>query len=163
MAFREIRIYFHSLVPGKAKELNLSIGGPFEWYMDGVMRGCFKEYSGNEVKGINIVNLCLYSPDYVETMRVNSGHGLQAGWLNLLNTYQYELELELDLFDGDQQESIIKSIESFIEHASLLDIPAMNTLVEHVKESLGVNSIEHAVARAAKEMEKIMQYVSKNI
>lgn len=163
MAFREIRIIFYSLEPGLAKQLNLSIGGPFEWYMDSVMRGRFKYYSGEEVKGINIVNLCCYDAEYIEAMIKNSGHGIREEWLNLLNTYEYELEMDFKIFSGTNEQNIIKSIEIFVQYASLLNVPAMNALVQHTKESIGINSIEKAIEKSEKELEKIMQYVSNKI
>ena len=163
MAFKEIHMIFHSDIPEKSKDLNVEIGGPFEWYMDGVMRGRFKEYSGEEVKGINIVNLICYSPEYARIVKANSGHGIRSEWVNLLNTYHYELELDLSVFNENQEQNIIKAIKIFIEHASLLNVPAMNVLVQHTKESLGKNSIPKAIANAAKEMEKAWQYISKKI
>lgn len=163
MALREIRINFYSLEPGVAKELNLSVGGPFSWYMDSVMRGRFKSYSGPEVKGISLVNLCCYSPEYAKMMRANSSSDLMTKWVGLLNTYEYELELDLTQFDGNQKKNISKAIDLFVEHASSLDVPAMNMLVKHAKESVKDELLDRAIDKSEKELKKITQYLSKKI
>jgi len=157
MAFREIAINFSSVESDLAKDLNLSVAGPFAWYMDGVMRGRFKDYAGDEVKGIQLVNLCCYSPMHAEMMRANSGHDLESRWVNLLNTYRFDLELDLELFNGSQEQNIVKAIELFIDCASSLNIPSMVNLVAHTKESIGVNSIEKAIEKNRKEAEKSKQ------
>jgi hypothetical protein len=59
MAIREVRIYFGGLKRQEELALNHQLLLPFTFYMDSVMRGRFKEYSGPEMKGINIVNLLL--------------------------------------------------------------------------------------------------------
>ncbi len=148
-------------MPGKSKSLNFAIGGPFEWYIDDVMRGRFHHYSGEEVSGINLVIFCLYSPNYVEIMKSNSGKGLKSEWLNLLNTYQYELEYEPSRFNGTREENILQAIGLFIEYASILKVPAMTNLVEHVSESIGINSVSKAIAKADAEYEKILNYAQK--
>lgn len=157
MAFREIRIIFHSEELGKSKELNLSIGAPFEWYMDGVMRGRFREYSGDEVQGISLVNFCLYSPGYVAKMK--SGSALKQEWLNLLNTYHYELEYDLSQFSGTREENIYQAIELFLKHAEELKVPAMENLVAHAKQSIGVQSLSKAIAKADSKWQEVLQYV----
>ena len=64
MAFREVRIYF--------KASSNDVGHKyaplaFTFYMDAVMRGRFKAYSGPEVEGLNIVNLFLYDRSAFES------------------------------------------------------------------------------------------------
>lgn len=163
MALREARINFYSLKEGEAKELNLSVGGPFSWYMDDVMRGRFKAYSGPEVKGISIVNLCCYSPEYVDMMWANSDSDLMTRWVGLLNAYEYEFEIDLKLFDGNQKNNVSKAIDLFVEHASSLDVPAMNLLVKHTKESVRGEFLDRAIDNAETEMKKIEQNLSNKL
>jgi len=65
-----------------------------------------------------------------------------------LNTLQLESEIDLEVFNGNRVENLIKSFEIFITHASKSDLPQMKTLVGHLKESLGKQSIEDAIKKA---------------
>jgi hypothetical protein len=156
MAFREIRFLVKT---GNRETDNLitrEIYQPFTWYMDALMRGRFKEYSGDEVKGISLVNLCLYPKTKIRDMKERSGGNLRLDeWLPMLNTLQLESEIDLEIFKGSRVENITKSLQIFITHASKSDLPQMKTLVSHLKESLGKQSIEKAIKKADDYLEKL--------
>ena len=149
MAFREIRFYIST---GDREIDNLfarEIYQPFTWYMDALMRGRFKEYSGEEVKGINLVNLCLYTKSKIRDMEERSDGIIRFDeWLPLLNTLQLESEINLEEFSGSRIENVNRSFEIFIEHASKSDLPQMEKLVSHLKKSLGKQSVEKAIKKA---------------
>jgi len=149
VALREIRFHVSTGDRERDNLITREIYQPFTWYMDALMRGRFKEYSGEEVKGINLVNLCLYTKPKVRDMEERSGGNLRFDeWLPMLNTLQLESEIDLEVFNGNRVENLIKSFEIFITHASKSDLPQMKTLVGHLKESLGKQSIEDAIKKA---------------
>ena len=120
------------------------------------MRGRFKEYSGDEVKGINIVNLCLYSKSRLEEMQKISGGKLKLNeWIPMLNTLQLESEIDTSVFAGGQTENIVKSLEIFITYAKKSDLPQMITLVNHLLASIGSQSVDAAIEKANKYLEKL--------
>ena len=73
MAIKDVRINFYLDDEEASRQINLEIGQPFTWYMEALMRGRFKQYSGNEVKGINIVNLNLIETNRYKQMNIRSG------------------------------------------------------------------------------------------
>ena len=145
MALKEIRIGFDTGNDKKDLVLNGEIGQPFSWYMDTVMRGRFRQYSGAEVKGINIVNISLYHPDYIKKF---PGTETKNEWLTMSNTYNLESKLDLRLFKGDQQNQILKAINYFIEKAELSDLPQMKGLAIDTRQSIGKISIVDSIKKA---------------
>ncbi|NQZ07377.1 MAG: hypothetical protein HRT35_09485 [Algicola sp.] len=145
MALKEIRIGFDTGNDEKDFVLNGEIGQPFSWYMDTVMRGRFKQYSGAEVKGINIVNISLYHPDYIKKFPSIEA---KNEWLTVLNTLNLEANLDLRLFKGDQQNQILKAINYFIEKAELSDLPQMKRLAVDTRQSIGKISIVDSIKKA---------------
>ena len=150
MAFREVRF----LVATDNKEANLKITKeiyqPFTWYMDTLMRGRFKEYSGDEVKGINLVNLRLYTKSMIKLMQEQAGCDLEffGEWLPTLNTLQLESVIDLDELKGTRIEKVNKSLEIFMGYAAKSELPQMKILLQHLQESMGKQSIEEAIEKA---------------
>ena len=150
MAFREVRF----LVTTDNKEANLKITKeiyqPFTWYMDTLMRGRFKEYSGDEVKGINLVNLRLYTKSMIKLMQEQAGCDLEffGEWLPTLNTLQLESVIDLDELKGTRIEKVNKSLEIFMGYAAKSELPQMKILLQHLQESMGKQSIEEAIEKA---------------
>ena len=149
MAFREVRFYISTGDREIDNHYAREIYQPFTWYMDALMRGRFKEYSGEEVKGINLVNLCLYTKPLVQDIKERSGGNLKFDeWMPMLNTLQLESEIDLEIFNGNRIANVQKSFEIFIQHASKSDMPQMKKLVSHLQESLGNQSVENAIEKA---------------
>ena len=150
MAFREVRF----LVTTDNKEANLKITKeiyqPFTWYMDTLMRGRFKEYSGDEVKGINLVNLRLYTKSMIKLMQEQAGCDLEffGEWLPTLNTLQLESVIDLDELKGTRIEKVNKSLEIFMGYAAKSELPQMKILLQLLQESMGKQSIEEAIEKA---------------
>ena len=156
MAFKEVRIYISTGDRERDKRLALAITQPFTWYMDALMRGRFKEYSGSEVKGINLVNLRLYTKNKRKDMEEKAGCDLRFDeWLPMLNTLQLESEIDLDEFNGSRIENVSKAIEVFSLHARKSNLPQMKILLEHLKQSLGEQSIEDAIEKADDSWKKL--------
>ena len=122
------------------------------------MRGRFKEYSGDEVKGINLVNLMLYTPTKVKDMELRSEGNLRFDeWIPMLNTLELESEIYPNLFSGNRVEKVQKAIDIFIHHASKSELPQMNKLVTHLRESIGKQSIEKAIEKGDHFLEKFFK------
>ena len=157
MAIREVRFYIYTGDTEKDNILAKEVYQPFTWYMDTLMRGRFKEYSGEEMKGINLVNLCLYTKNKIRDMGKRSGSNLRLNeWIPMLNTLQLESEIDLDEFIGTQAEKVYRAIEIFISFASKSDLPQMKKLVEHLIDSLGKQSIEEAIKKANEYLDKLL-------
>jgi hypothetical protein len=122
--------------------LNRYLGNPFTFYMDAVMRGRFKAYSGPEVKGINIVNLFL-----CEGALPHEHAAFEEVWSPLLNTYQRNVTFDFERLGGTREEQIGILIDVFTQHAEDSLLPQMQTLVRHIKESKGKTSIDGAIQR----------------
>lgn len=122
MAIKEVRFNFYH--HESARELNLSIGQPFTWFMDGLMRGRFKLYSGHEVKGVNIVNINL-SPS-----KFSNSHE----WYTIGNTHQVEVNLDLRKFKGNRQKRVQTAIICFCELAKKSPLPQVQLLREQALE-----------------------------
>ncbi|MGS2724730.1 hypothetical protein ACVBEJ_13390 [Porticoccus sp. GXU_MW_L64] len=155
MALREIRINFYSGDGEIQKSLTQEIGIPFTFYMDALMRGRFKEYSGPEVKGVNIVNLNLHTPDNYKEMKERSKVPLKNKWIKLLNTYEFDTEFNHGQFQGMQKDKIKSAFDLFISCAELSDLPQMSKLVGHLRESFGNQSIDDAVAKTDEYLRKL--------
>ena len=156
MAFKEVRIYISTGNREDDKLIALEITQPFTWYMDALMRGRFKEYSGEEVKGINLVNLLLYTKSKIREMEERAGDDLRFDeWLPMLNTLQFESEVDLETFKGNRVENVTKAIQVFLLHASKSDLPQMKKLVENLTQSLDKQSLEDAIKKADDDWEKL--------
>jgi len=138
MAIREVRLNFFGSDSVNIRELNGAIGQPFTWFMDGVMRGRFKMYSGNEVKGVNIVNCNLMDVGFEGSNK----------WETLLNTHQIELPLELKMLQGDRISQITKGIEFFCQVAATSPIPQVKLISTQALESMTSQRIEKAIEKA---------------
>ncbi|WP_334016210.1 hypothetical protein [Alteromonas sp. S167] len=136
MAIREVRLNFFG--NENIRELNGTIGQPFTWFMDGVMRGRFKSYSGIEVKGINIVN-CNFR---------EAGFKCSDTWETLLNTHQIELPFVPKMFVGEQVTQVITGIKYFCEIAKNSPLPQVKLISEHALESLTDQKILEAIEKA---------------
>ena len=158
MALREVRLYVYTGDRELDNEISKDIYHPFTFYMDTLMRGRFKEYSGEEVKGINLVNLMLYTPAKIQEIRSRGfGEALERfdEWHPALNTLQLESFIELYEIQGNRTEKLSKAIDIFISYASKSDLPQMKKLVSHLEESVGKQSLEDAFLQADKYLEKL--------
>jgi hypothetical protein len=161
MALREIRVNFYSGEDGIGEVLTKEVALPFTWYMDSLMRGRFKEYSGSEVKGINIVNLNLSTDAFYQVMQTRSGGKMQEGWVNILNTYELDTAIDMSVFEGNQTDKILKVIEVFIVQARLSDLPQVKKLIQHLEASIGVQSIDDAIIKANDYLDRLYGNASK--
>jgi hypothetical protein len=157
MAIREVRTYFVGFRRQEERSLNQQLGQPFSFYMDAVMRGRFKEYSGVEMKGINIVNLhlhnCQRSPD--------SGpvHGDQVVWAEILNVYQKHIHFDFNLLVGTREEKISYLVDTFVLQAEDSPKPQMQKLIQHVKECKGLIDIKEVIQRAEAYMTQLRESI----
>lgn len=138
MAIREVRLNFMCEDIDQARELNGSVGQPFAWFMDGVMRGRFKMYSGPEVKGVNTVNCNLMSSNYECSNK----------WETIANTHNIERHLELRLFQGNRIEQVTQGILYFSEIAKESPLPQVQLIKEQALESISNQKVEMAIEKA---------------
>jgi hypothetical protein len=143
MAIREVRIHFELPCKQTVIEFNREFGNPFTFYMDAVMRGRFKSYSGPEVKGINIVNLFLYE----NTVAKAKESSIKALWAPLMNTYVGNVIFDFQRLSGSRSLRIETLIDVFSREAAKSNLPQMQMLVRHVEETKGKISIEDAINR----------------
>jgi len=155
MAYKEIRINFYSGDKETDFSLNREIGQPFTWYMDSLMRGRFKDYSGDEVKGVNIVNLNLSTKEHYKAKFARSGGSLKKEWLVLLNTYQLETDFDMSIFQGNQEKNVSVAIDLFISHAKKSPVPQMKKVITHLQESIGKQSIQSTIEKANDYFDKL--------
>lgn len=157
MALREVRIYISTGDRKLDNEISEEIYHPFTFYMDALMRGRFKEYSGEEVKGLSLVNLRLYTQELIKDAEERGLGGciIFDKWVPALNTLQMESRIDLKEFKGNQIEKISKAIDIFLAHAEKSDLPQMRKLVEHLKESPQKQSIKDAIDKANEYLEKL--------
>jgi len=149
MAFRQIKFLFTTGNREENRRLALEIYQPFVSYMDKMMRGRFKEYSGEEVKGINIVLLYAITPTELAARNLRmSSESLLNEWLPLGNVLLRETEISLDAFNGTRKENVQRALEIFADHAGESDLPQMKKLVEHLKHSFGRQSLDEAIENA---------------
>ena len=148
MAIKDVRINFYLDDEEASRQFNLEIGQPFTWYMEALLRGRFKQYSGNEVKGINIVNLNLIETNRYKQMNIRSGGQLKKEWIVLLNTYEFETDFDPAIFKGNRTDKLSKAIEVFLEYAKLSNLPQMEKIVEHLHNSIGIQSLQDAIKKA---------------
>ena len=142
MAIREVRTYFEMSDREAVIALNREIGNAFTFYMDAVMKGRFKAYSGPEVKGANIVNLFLCEP------AVSHKHSAsQIVWHRMMNTYQRKVAFDFNQLRGTREERVGILIDVFAQHARDSLLPQMQTLVRHIHESKEKISIDEAIRR----------------
>lgn len=145
MAFREVRIYFEMPDKYLVIELQRGLAKPFTFYMDAVMRGRFKAYSGPEVKGINIVNLCLCELMTFQRHKMSSS---ETSWHPMMNTYQQKSVFDFQRLQGTREERVGILIDVFAQEAEKSLLPQMQMLVRHIKESKGKSSINDSIQRA---------------
>ena len=122
------------------------------------MRGRFKEYSGDEVKGINLVNLFLYTPEKIKDMRergFSENTDKFDEWIPALNTLELESKVNLAEIEGSRTEKLSKAIEIFVSHASKSELPQMKRLVSHLQESFGMQSLQDAIDSADEHLKKL--------
>ena len=145
MAYREVRIYFVTGDIDEEIRLSRELWEPFTEYMDNVMRGRFRSYSGNETKGVNIVNLILHKNknDYDELSQIRKG-----GWIVLLNTYEYNIHFDYSKLIGSREEKLYILIEVFIEMASKSKLKQMEILCSHIRSSYGVVNMTKVIKSA---------------
>jgi|VirMetMinimDraft_7_1064189.scaffolds.fasta_scaffold01511_5 hypothetical protein len=157
MAFKEVRVYFRDPDKETTKEIQLEIGGPFTWAMDSVMRGKFKLYSGDEVKGINIVNLHFHTPNSANRIRSKRKDWKCLSWSVGLNTYDCDVEKEFSYFKGSRTNKVKMAIDLFLECAQFSPFPQMATLIAETKSSVNDVLIENAVNKADLEWKRIVE------
>jgi uncharacterized protein (DUF4213/DUF364 family) len=158
MAFREIRFHFKDVTDQTlSKELNIEIGQPFGWTMDSIMRGNFKLYSGNEVKGVNLVNLICHSTASEVKLMETSQNWKTEEWQIGLNTYNCTIAKDFNIFTGSRANKVTQAINLFLEIAKLSDLPQMNTLIRQVNEKLNDSLIEKAIVKADKEWKALLE------
>jgi len=154
MAFREIKFIIHTGDRAEDYRLTLEIYQPVMWYMDKLMRGRFKEYSGEEVKGINIVCLHVITPTKLaEIQRTTPGIKLDE-WDPTPNVLERDTVISLDEFNGTRKENVQRALEIFADHAGESDLPQMKKLVEHLKHSFGRQSLDEAIENAERRKPK---------
>lgn len=143
MAFREVRTYFRLSDEEALSALNRK-SNAFTFYMDAVMRGRFKMYSGPEVKGLNIVNLFLCDDGALGT---TAAYYNKRGWHREMNMYQRKVIFDFSILRGTQEDLIEILIDVFTRYAEDSSLPQMQTLVRHIKESIGRISIPDVIER----------------
>lgn len=153
MAIREVRIRFDCFEDEAFQELNSEVGLPFEFYFDLVMRGRFKNYSGTEVKGINIVNLICGSERYYD--KYLSVHG--DDWKAELNAYNLRIPYDLSQMKGTQEEKLLMALKLFESYAVESDLPQIQKLCEDLNESYKTIDINQAIANAKEYHASVMQ------
>ncbi len=157
MALREVRIYVRTGDRHLDGEITRAIYHPFSFYMDTLMRGQFKEYSGEDVKGLSLVNLRLYSQEFIANVEAE-GHIGQFRfdiWVPMLNTLQLESVIDVNEIKGSRKEKVTWGIEIFLKHAEKSDLPQMKKLAKHLKEAQGIQHIEDAIKKADEYIEKL--------
>lgn len=156
MAFREVRTYFELSNREAVLALNREIGNAFTFYMDAVMRGRFKAYSGPETKGMNIVNLFLCEPAVISRHAAS-----QSGWQRMMNTYQRKVAFDFSQLRGTREERLLILIDIFVQHAKDSLLPQMQTLVRHIHESKGKTSIDEAIQRGDEYLRALIEGVER--
>ncbi len=142
MAIREARINFDGLKKQESSSIHTELWAPFTFYMDAVMRGRFKEYSGPEVKGINIVNLHLWNAD--DTKQAFPPH-----WVDVGNVHQKVIAFDFRGLAGTPAEKLKTLIDLFIREAADSPKPQMQRLVRHIEESQARIPLDGVFERAA--------------
>lgn len=158
MAFREVRIYFMKSRRDAVKRLNLDLGNPFTFYMDAIMRGHFKDYSGPDVRGLNIVNLFLYEP------RLFAAHRIPVfpGWHSEMNMYCRKIAFQFTkLSRGSRSQRLGRLIDIFLHEAQRSELPQMRRLVDHMREAKGKVSLDTAIQRGDEYFEALRRRVDK--
>lgn len=119
-------------------------------YIDAVMRGRFKEYSGEEMKGINIVNLPLHN------CQTSSDSGpIDCGpvvWAEVLNVHQKHVHFDFNLLVGTQEQKISHLVDTFVLQAHDSPKPQMQKLIQHIKECRGLIDMKEIIQRAEAHM-----------
>ena len=158
MAFREIRFNFKDVTDqARSKELNVEVGGPFEWVLDGVMRGSFKLYSGSEVKGVNIVNLICHSEASANEIKKTSPVWQPNVWKTGINTYDCIIVKDFNIFSGSRPDKIKLAIEIFLEMAKVSELPQMVTLIEQMNLKVSDALIKKAIIKADKAWKEVLE------
>ena len=135
MAFREVRVYFYVQDETWKLSLNKELWSTFTFYMDVVMRGRFREYSGAEVKGVNIVNLYLYEESVLrESLDTNCSRPVWRAWLNM---YEFHVLFDYSKLTGTTEEKLRLLINTFIKFGRKSKLPQMKRLIDHIIESRG--------------------------
>ena len=148
MAIRDVRTYFYLRDERREFALNKELWVDFNFYMDAVMRGRFKAYSGREVEGVNIVNLKLFEPGYLQGHRRQT---LNESWHRINNTYEHEAYFDFDLLlSGDHVERLRILVETFLSYAKASPLPQMQALTSHTRESIGQIDMTKVIGRAAR-------------
>jgi len=161
VAFREVRIYLSSGNAESDKDFAIHVHQPFICFMDSVMRGRFKEYSGDEVKGVNLVNLRLFTPQKMQELEkraARAGGSIQLDdWKFMLNSLELESEIDPNEFSGVRTEKVDKAIEIFLRYAEKSELPQMKTLVSHTVESRNIELIKKSMEKADKRWKKFQE------
>jgi len=115
--------------------LNKELWSTFTFYIDAVMRGRFREYSGAEVKGVNIVNLYLYEePVLMKSLNPNCRRPV---WRRCRNTYEFPVIFDYSKLTGTTEEKLQLLVNTFIKFGGKSELPQMKRLVGHIRESRG--------------------------
>ena len=140
MALRQVRIYFRLANMKKEIALNKELWTVFTYYVDAVMRGRFRRYSGPEVKGVSLVNLTLFEKGLLSRKRY--AHMYARGrWTTLLNDCGCDVEFDYSGLVGTIQEKNEILVDTFIKYASRSRLPQMKALVADIRSSR--NSIDY--------------------
>ena len=149
MALREIRFVVSTGDESLDRELTDEIYYPFTFFMDSLLRGHFQEYSGEEVKGINLVNLRLYTKSKLQQMEAIAGCKLHLNeWTPMLNALQLEDTIDLNDITGARSNKIIKAIQIFSSYASKSHLPQLKRLAANINASVSEDAILSAIKRA---------------
>jgi hypothetical protein len=144
MALRSVRIYFRVKEKRREFKLNKELWLVFTLYMDAVMRGRFRNYTGPEVKGVAIANLNLVES---HLQRDKSGPTWKA-WTAVLNTYQYDVEFDYSKLTGTTHDKINLLIDTFLKYAARSPLPQMKILVEDIQRSRATIDVGSIIERA---------------
>ena len=156
MAIREVRIYFEGLKRQEQRSLTRELFGPFTFYMDAVMRGRFREYSGTEMKGVNIINLHLWDASNPLAFRSSS-------WNTSLNVYEKHALLDFKKLVGTRAEKLLLLIDTFVTEALDSDKPQVKKLLAHIEESRGRISADAAIQSADEHFIELQKSIASDI
>jgi hypothetical protein len=114
--------------------LNKELWTVFTFYMDAVMRGRFRRYSGPQVKGVSLVNLFLFEKGLLSRQRY--AHMYARGrWTTLLNDCGCDVEFDYSGLVGTTREKNEILVDTFIKYASRSRLPQMKALVADIRSS----------------------------
>lgn len=149
VAIRQVRFHVKTGDKKIDRKINREIHDPFFWYMDTLMRGRFKLYSGEEVKGTVLVNYSVYSKSYIDMYQEHSGRIFKLNeWTKSLNTLDLDTEIALEELTGTRADKVGRALDMFSQSAASSDFPQLRLMARHIGDSNKKQAIEEAIKKS---------------